>query len=397
MKKILILIGFGSCLMGFAQDPEAFIANASALASEKNYETALQVVDQGLTDFPENHELQVYRARIFLWQRSYDSAKNQIDELIYRFPDDYAAQQLLTTLYWWSEDWESLLWSTEHALMLYREDKDLRRKRMIALMSLESYKEASQFYKSTNGDPVLEDLAYELMLKYNRKVGVDASYSQFNEVFTPWTIGEAHYTQTSKNSWRLGVKQGRMFDENGSSIGAEFYPKFSKNLYATIVASGSPSSIFPNYMAGAELTGIIGQTELAAGGRRIKFKDADVPVDVLSLGLNHYHRQYLVGYKAYFAQLVNTNTLTHTVQLRKFFKNKYHFAQLMLTKGATPLQVNSLNELSRIQAEAFVLTYQTLVARRNILILSGGGQREQYLESNQRVRLTGTIGWSRIF
>ncbi|MEP5611266.1 MAG: hypothetical protein ABJP45_03410, partial [Cyclobacteriaceae bacterium] len=68
-----------------------------------------------------------------------------------------------------------------------------------------------------------------------------------------------------------------------------------------------------------------------------------------------------------------------------------------LTNGVTPLQINNLSEISRVNANAINITYSHLFFDNLISSIAAGGQKEEYLTGSNRVRYTVRVGLSRIF
>ncbi|MEP1094118.1 MAG: YaiO family outer membrane beta-barrel protein [Cyclobacteriaceae bacterium] len=397
MKKLLFTLFVTIGYLASGQDSESYLKRAKALASEKEYAEASGVLYVGLERYPADHDLRSYQIRILLWAGDYSAGVVQIEKLLLDFPDDYEGLQLLIIKDWWSENWAGLLNSTESALSSFPNDNDFKLKKLLALKNLERYAEASDFLATlTETSPQLVELGNEIKMKHHHQIGISSSYAHFTEAFDPWILGTVNYQRISRSSLNVSATYGRMFDQNGTSFNAAYYPRFSKNLTGFVEVGTSQSVIFPELRVGAELTALMSVLEMSLGGKVLKFKEQEEGATLITAGLGKYLKNYFVNYKAWFAQVNSTRSLTHTLLVRRFFQNRFHYVQLNLANGATPLQINNFSEISRVSASAVNLTYSHLLFETIISSISLGGQKEDYFSGANRVRYTVRVGLSRI-
>ncbi|MEP5613449.1 MAG: YaiO family outer membrane beta-barrel protein, partial [Cyclobacteriaceae bacterium] len=274
MKKLLTILFIAVGVFVFGQGSGSYLDRAKTHASEKEYAQALGVLSTGIARYPGDHDLRSYQIRVHLWDGDYLAGKILIEDLLVDFPNDHEGFQLQVTQNWWSEDWEDLLNSTETATSIFPDDQDFKLKKLIALTNLERYTEASALLATLDqNSPQVEELGNEMKMKHHQQVGVSSSYAHFTEAFDPWILGTVRYQRISRSSLNVSATYGRMFNQNGTSFNAEYYPKFSKNLTGFLELGGSQSAIFPELRAGAEVTAIVTKFELSIGGKVLQFKN----------------------------------------------------------------------------------------------------------------------------
>lgn len=398
MKKIFYILFISLSTSLCAQEAADLLKQAKQLVSDGAPAKSLAIIQQGLQSFPGDHDLLAYQARILLWEKEYAKADLVLNELQANYPNDYEVFELTITRNYWSERWAQLETATTHALSSFPKDLNFQEKKLLALIKQKKYNEANAYYQALGVTNVeIEALGRQVKLYYHDQVGVSTRYSYFDRVLSPWVEGQLAYRHTAKNSWNASATYADMFDEDGVRFNGEYYPTLTKNLYGFLSAGVSNAAIFPQYQYGAELTYRLKSLELAGGARRLKFKGQDDLINMVTLAAGYYLGQYYANYKAYFTTLEATGELTHSLLLRRFLKNRFHYLQLNVTNGGTPLQVTNFSEVSRLDATSVLLTYSHLLADRFIFYVAAGGQTEEYRNGAIRNRMTGSLGLSRIF
>lgn len=398
MKKLLYTLFILVSAASIGQEASSYLQEAKALASNTAYTKAIATLENGLQKYPNDHDLLSFRIRILLWNKDFQKANDLLSELFIHYPNDQEGFQLLATVAEWSGDWGQLLTTSELAITSYPDDEGFKLKKLVALKNLERYQEASDFSMTINEkNAKLNALKRDLHYSHHRQLGLLGSYSHFSQTFNPWALGTLRYQHISKSSFNISATYGRMFDQPGTSFNTEYYPKISQNLTGFFELGASGSSIFPQIRAGAELTALVRKIAFSAGGKMLQFKAQEKKVKLLTFGLGGYFGSFYTNYKSYLSKIGDTQSLTHTLLIRRFFKNRFHYLQLNLTNGSTPLQINNFAEISRVGASAIQLSYSELFFDKLLTTVALGGQMEKYQSGSDRVRSTITIGLSRLF
>ncbi len=398
MRKLLSIIFTIAVWVSFAQDKSQFLQEAKKAVESRNLEEALHTVEVGLDRYPTDHDLRAYQARILLWQGQYEIAEQKIELLLAYYPEDYEGLTLKTTGLWWQEEWVQLRNTSQKALEIYTDDSFFQEKLLISLHELKQHKQVrSEYSNIKDKNDRIESLNFESKLNYHQRMGTSFNYAYFSNSFSPWILTKLEYHKETNHSWSVTGTYGSMFDETGTMIEGTLYPKISPKLTGYINASFSNSSIFPTYRVGGELVGTIGKAEITGGSRWMNFKETDKDIFIYTAGIGAYLGKFYGSYKAYLADFQgNTENVTHTLFLRRTLDHRYHYIQLNLSEGTTPLQVNNFSEISRLEAMSAYLNYYRILGEKYLVNAGVGWQREEY-NNGKRDRIDVSAGVSLIF
>ncbi|MEO1256055.1 MAG: YaiO family outer membrane beta-barrel protein [Bacteroidota bacterium] len=347
MKKLITVILFALASLAIAQEAPEYLDLAKQAVELNDLEKGLEAIRSGLDKYPLDHDLRSYEVRILLWQKTFALAEQKIDLLLAYYPDDHEALQLKAVAYWWQEDWANLRNTSSYALKLYQDDLFFQEKLLIALSELGQHKGVKETYRQmTQKNELIDKLNFESTLNHHQRVGTNVSHSEFSNAFAPWTLTSLKYHREAKTSWSLAGTYGNMFGISGTMIESTVYPTIGKRLSGFINASYSHSTIFPRYRVGGELVSSMGNAELAAGARWMNFSETNDHIFIYTAGVGMYFGSFYSSYKAYLADFKgNTDNVTHTLLLRRIIGHRYHYLQLNLSEGTTPLQVNNFSEV----------------------------------------------------
>lgn len=396
MKKLtfLVLYLIATCL--YAQTDMHVLNEAKEYAEKDNYEQALRRIDQGLELYPGHYDLLSYKIRLLLWDGQYDKAEQVTDQLLKGYPEDQETLELKLTGLLWQEDWMGLLVQSDEVLKVYPEAEKFLIYKAKAHIGLSEHEAAKQILDRVS-DPAAQVLRDQLFLSRHDFAGVSASYSRFSEVFEPWTLFTATYGHTGKHSWDLSTTYGQMFSQTGIRVNANAYPSITPKLSAFVEAGYSPSSIFSNVELGAELIQSIWKFALTGGLKFMRF-EGNEEVYIYKGGVGYYFGENYASYRVYHTRILDDPSFTHLVTLRHYFSSRYHSVELRGALGATPVQVNTLLEVRRLDARMVLLSYKHLLKNNKWLFDTGAGfQFERYLEGQNRERLNIRLGVSRFW
>ncbi|MEP1033139.1 YaiO family outer membrane beta-barrel protein [Ekhidna sp.] len=398
MKNLLIPFILSLGLNASAQTIEEFLTEIKTLSSEKNYDVALQVISNGLEMYPQDADLEIYRTRMYLWMGEYPETETLLVNQLEIYPDNYEVHQLNNNLYLWQEKWEQLLAASSASLSFFPDDLDFKTKKVIALKNLKKYKEAIEIYESTaDKSPTLISLGEELKMVHHQQIGLTISRSQFSSSFDPWTTGRVEYQYVSKNSFNISTTYANMFNQTGTSFNAEFYPRLSNKISGFFEAGGSSSAILPKFRFGGEIILEAKKIELSVGAKLLNFRDQDEAIRITTAAVGWYYKKFYANFKGYLTTVEATHSTTGSLLVRRTFNNRYHYVQVNLAQGATPLQINNFAEISRINSTTLLLSYSHFITNGYVILISAGTQNEEYVEGVNRDRYSASISFSKQF
>ena len=398
MKQKLAVISILVSTLSFGQGALHFLDRAKTQVEAGNLEEALLILDEGLEVYSNDHDLMAYGARVLLWKKAFTEATSKIEELLLHYPNDYEGLELKSTTFLWQEEWEGLKKACKEALKTYKEDPLFQERFLIALNELEQHREVRKAYATIEDkNERIQAINFDSRLSQHQRIGASYRYSHFTNGFSPWQITRINYHREGKHPWSIAGIYGNMFDMGGTMVKSSVYPRINQYFSGYVSVSYSNATIFPTYRVGGELIGRIKKVELSGGARWMNFSETKVDLLIYTAGVGLYFGNYFVNYKAYLTDFQGeADNLTHTLLLRRILDHRYHYIQLNLSEGTTPLQVNNLSEVSRLQAMSAQLIYSNIILDDYLITIGIGSQIEKY-NSGDRNRLDGSVSFARIF
>lgn len=398
MKKLTIVLLMAGTLSASAQTVNEFLKEARTLSEQKDYESALDVISKGLDVHLGDGDLEIYKARVLLWKGDFFNTEKELYKLLADYPESHEVHLLNNNLYLWQEEWDNLLDASNAALEYFSDDEVFITRKVIALKNQKNYKEALVASKSIGKKSApLMAIIDEIKMFNHQQVGLGVVHSQFSNTFKPWTTGKIEYQNVSKNSFNVAATYASMFNQSGTSLNAEYYPRLSKRLSGFFEAGASPSVILPQYRLGAEVIMEAGKMEFSGGTKFLKFKDQADVITMATVGLGWYYNKFYSNLKGYLTTIESTQSTTGSLLVRRTFKNRYHYLQINLSQGATPLQINNFSEISRINSTTILLSYSHYFSEGYVILVSTGTQNESYAEGMNRRRYTAGLTISKQF
>lgn len=401
-RYLLTLFIVLSSLQAFCQLDSLF-QEARQHAFKGRYEEARHHLTAILSQSPEHYDALFLQAMVTAWNGDYYPALRQLNFLIHRFsPTEEAMEAIARINYWAGENTKAIV-TADQGLGLFPDNVELKYIRAQALAAQQQYEESI-----ANLDTLLqEEEAHEgaqalkkhlEILKLKNAVGVEYVHSRFSNTFTPWHQFSAYYKRKLPNTLLIGrLQYARMFDQQGIQAEVDAYPKIDAKTYAYLNAGVSNATIFPMARWGAELYRLLPQQwEASAGIRGLYFQK--VPIHIYTVQLGRYFPAYWISARAYMSSLESHQQVTGLLTARRYLGNEDHFATLYLGSGATPLKINSLAEVQRLDASWIGVDYQHPLQERKWTIRAAlEFQQETYPEIRATDRLSFTIHLERRF
>jgi len=193
------------------------------------------------------------------------------------------------------------------------------------------------------------------------------------------------------------LRYARMFDQNGIQAEIDAYPEINEKTYAYLNLGISDRTIFPVFRWGAELfRELPSQWEASAGMRGLYFEST--PVHIYTAHLGRYVGNYWLAARGFLTSLRSRNHFTGLLTARRYFEHEDHFLSLYAGSGATPLQINTLVEIQRLEANWLGLDYQHAFRDRTWLLRSAVEyQQETYPEVRSTDRISFSINLQKRF
>lgn len=406
--KILFVVVFVPSLVIYASaqtDPiRDALSQSRELASAKNYQQALQILEEALRLNSNDFDLLLMHARINAWKGNYSAALAGLDFLKQTYVDNTEILDLESDISYWTGDFKSLLTISNKILELHRGNQKSLLRKVISQYELkhndEAWQSVQQFLQLDPSNSIainLERLIRERLLK--NEMGVSYRYSTFSEVFTDWHNASIHYTRnTSVGPLIFRSSLARQFDITGFQQELDFYPRLNKQSYAYFNVGFSNADIFPSRRIGAEyFRALKAGFEASLGFRYMYYQVNDDELLILTTQLSKYFGNNMLSYRPVLSTLQQTTTLTSIVNYRYYFNSRDHFLSISTAYGRAPVEFVSLFEILRLSAFRLTTEYNFIIHKDLFGRVAAEFQHEEYFESIYRQRYSIEAGISKRF
>lgn len=204
-----------------------------------------------------------------------------------------------------------------------------------------------------------------------QKIGINYAFTHFDKRFTdPWHLASVSYSKQQKWGYTgLNFNYANRFNQNGTELEFESYPKFRKGTYAYLGAATKLSSnaLFPDYRIGFSLYQSLGKKfELETGIRHLAF---DKQTDVWVLGMGKYLGNAFINLRSYWSRH-NGKWNESFILSSKFYLSDDRFDYFSVNVGTgvafdDPTQINNVvYQLNSLRAG---LDYSRNIRKKSIV------------------------------
>jgi YaiO family outer membrane protein len=188
----------------------------------------------------------------------------------------------------------------------------------------------------------------------NNRLAINNSFTIFDQRYDPMIYSSISFKrQTTAGSIIPRINYSNRLGKHGIQYDLDFYPKFSKRLYAYINYGHSKASIYPNHKVGGDLyVNLPGAIEFSAGGRFINTDTQNISVITNSLG--YYRGNYYFSLRSYITPRPEKLTrVSGNILVRKYLKDAENFLGVNVGMGISP-ELRQLTSGDELLAETFL-------------------------------------------
>jgi len=188
----------------------------------------------------------------------------------------------------------------------------------------------------------------------NNRIAINNSFTIFDQRYDPMIYSSISFRrQTMAGSIIPRINYSNRLGKHGIQYDLDFYPKFSKRLYAYINYGYSNASIYPNHKFGGDLyVNMPGAIEFSAGGRFINTDTKNISVITNSLG--HYSGNYYFSLRSYVTpRPENLTRISGNFLVRKYLKDAENYLGVIIGMGVSP-ELRQLTSGDELLAETFL-------------------------------------------
>ncbi|MCP4977764.1 MAG: YaiO family outer membrane beta-barrel protein [Maribacter sp.] len=393
LKHTYCLLIFGLLFFwGSAQDlaygdtQETPYVKAYKQASHGNHSSATELLIQILVKNPDNLKARSLLASTYSWNGEYDKARSEFNTItsIERNNRDMWISAIKNELY--AKQDATALGLANKALVYLKSDSEVDRLKKIATDRIKNkeYPELAWYNQESslttakaskaknankaipkkkddkidNEEEEMEDPIVRKTPVYkeiqNNRVAINNSFTIFDQRYDPMVYSSISFKrQTLAGSIIPRINYSNRLGKHGLQYDLDFYPKFSKRLYAYLNYGYSTSSIYPSHKVGGDLyANLPGAIEFSAGGRLIKTLTQTISVVTNSLG--YYKGNYYFSLRSYITPRPdNLTRFSGNLLVRKYLKDADNYMGVNIGMGISP-ELRQLTSEGNLLAETYL-------------------------------------------
>ncbi len=218
----------------------------------------------------------------------------------------------------------------------------------------------------------------------NNRIGINYSYTTFDKQFAdPWHIISFDYgRQTKLGSFAARINYANRFKQNGLQYELDAYPRINKTFYSYVSLGYSNNvGVFPKYRAGLSLYMNLPKSyEAEVGTRYLYFTDATW---IYTLYLGKYYKNFLFGARTYLTPSSSKISQSYNLMARYYYSgNADDYLHLNVGTGISPDDRQSsilINSNYKLVSNRASLDWRKSISRLNIFGVSAGWVNQEYL------------------
>lgn len=370
--------------------------NAKEQAASGHYGSAIKILEHLADSIPENEDYRIYLARVYSWQEDYSKAISILAPLTEPPDFSHEAMGVMMTTQLWAENYEEVIRYSDFALQKYP-TTSIKMNKALALDALDRRKEAKEILKAILTEEPQNRNALALQTAIFKKNSDHISFSYLNTSFSdpgfsPWHLSYLEYKRDVGAVPALArLNYGNLFDQQGTLLEFDVYPKISDKSYLYLNAGAAiNSAIFPQIKAGIEyFISVDKGIAISIGSKYLSFKDSKVLL--LTGGASYSTKNNLrINYKPYLTNTENNWFLSHTLALR-ITNIKESFFQFDLQYGSMPYAFYTSNAFTELTSLRLGVQYRLRLTENIFLQPVFLYEHEEYYPSLHRNRFNSQI------
>lgn len=346
VHQLLLFFCFALFFQTYSQDqkyngnPDTSFETARKLAFSDQKKQAQDTLLSILTKYPDYHDIRTFLATTYSWEGNYKKARK---EFAYVMDKDSKNKEnwiaAINNELWADTPFNALKMATT-ALTIFPEDAEIIYQKASAQENTNNPFEALKTIDSFLNKNPDNQKALEYKNSLNQKlrnysVGLKSIVDVFSEVFDPMqyhTLLLSH--QTKYGSIIAKFNLSRRFNENGTQIELDLYPKIAKGLYAYLNLGLSNSDIYPSIRYGGELYQSLPHSlETSLGFRSLKFSTITT---IYTGSFGWYTGNDYWSIRPYITPGESGTSASGLITYRKYRSNAENYINLGLSMGFSP-------------------------------------------------------------
>lgn len=331
----------------FSGNPDSAFKTARDLAFNKQRKQAQDTLLFILTKYPDYHEIRSFLATTYSWDGDYKKARKEFAYVIEKAPQNKENWIAAIKNESWSDAHYEAIEMSKTALKVFPNNPEIILLKANALKNTNNPLEAQSEVKALVANNPENKEAKEFLDNLNstlrtNTIGVRAAVDLYSEVFDPMQYYTLSYGKKTKYGSIIGKYNfNRRFNENGSQIEFDLYPKITKGLYAYVNIGFANTFLFPDLRYGAELYKSLPHSlEISAGFRTLKYSTT---TNIYTGSIGWYTGNSYWSLRPYFTPGNGGTSTSAALNYRKYRNNADNYIGLLFSVGVSP-EINQFND-----------------------------------------------------
>ena len=321
-------------------NPDTSFETARKLAFSDQRKQAQDTLLHILTKYPNYSDIRTFLATTYSWDGNYKKARTEFALVMKNDPQNKENWVAAIKNESWSDAYADAILMADKALKLFPNDSDI-----IILKAAATEKTNKPLESLAIIESILEinptdqkALDYRASLSQtlrNNTIGVRAAVDIYSKVFDPMQYYTLSYSRQTKYGSIIGkLNFNRRFNENGTQVEFDLYPKITKGLYAYLNIGFANTFLFPDLRYGAELYKSLPHSlELSAGFRTLKYSTT---TNIYTGSIGWYTGNSYWSLRPYFTPGDGGTSSSAAINYRKYRSNAKNYVSFTYSMGVSP-------------------------------------------------------------
>lgn len=412
MKRILTILllnlsFFTLCAQENEASADELFARARTLAfDEKDYQQAIALTKQALSQAPDYTDLSVFLGRLYTWSDQTDSARTVFEGLRRKNVTDADMFHAYASLLYWNDMSDQAIEVVNEGLKHHPGSDDLLFLKARISFSADNYMEADRTIETLlqqNPEHTEARALSKTLRNYAEKnaVGISYTFTHFDKQFEDnWHIVSLSYRRaTPIGSVIFKTNYANKFAESGYQFELEAYPRLSDMFYMYVgTAYSGDVGIFPEYRTGASLyANLPSSFEGEVGFRQLHFTD-DIWMYTASVG--KYYKNFWFNLRTYLTPAESNISHSYTGTVRYYTKGANDYFGFQVGTGISPEENrNNLLDMDMYKLKTFKVgaEYNFSIQRTHLISFSGTFFNQEYRPNEKGNQFDIGISYSKVF
>lgn len=327
-------------VLSYNGDPDTSFETARNLAFNKQRKQAQDTLLSILTKYPDYLDIRSFLATTYSWDGDYKKARTEFNNVLEKDAKRKDTWIAAINNELWDESPFIALKMTSNALVIFPEDPELLYAKASAQEKTNNPIEALSTIQSILDKNPENQKAKDYKNSLNSSVrknsiGIKSTVDIYSEVFDPMQYHTLNYTSQTKYGSIIGkVNFNRRFNENGTQVELDLYPKIAKGLYAYLNIGFANSFLFPDLRYGGELYKSLPHSfEASLGFRALKYTTTTT---IYTGSIGWYNGNSYWSIRPYITPGGAGTSTSGTLTYRKYRSDADNYLELSFGMGISP-------------------------------------------------------------